>query len=461
MFKRIILVSAGVFLFFGSNIAYAEIIINEVQLNPVAERFIELYNSDNLAVDLTGWYIQRKTATGNDFSSLVSKTYFENKTINANDYFLISKDTLGLSAFTLTESNTIQLKNSDQKVADKIGWGNGESSVADNPPDGKSIQRTDTGWIIASPTPSASNLSSSVNNSINMENNANNNNSLTQNKIELPTIKTKIIAKSLAFAGIPLEFQANNLGYSGEMLNYGRNFWNFGDGDSKEQINNFDKFSHIYSYPGKYIVSLEYYANYYSEIPDTINKITIDVIPLSIIISKVGDEKDFFIELKNNSDYEMDISKWVLSSLNKTFVLPKNTGILSKSKIILSPKITNFTIGDEKNLKLATPTGEIIFNYGVPAIDKQIELSNNIKNPIVSAGKLETVNLEKINTENLNFYNNLSAGAIKSEIVDKNNSYLFFMGFAILLAVSSGAVYFIRQKKIALEEGSDFEILDE
>jgi len=65
----------------GFEPASAEVVINEIQLAPAEARFIELHNTGQAAVNLTDWYIQRKTATGTEFGSSVSKTYFESKTI--------------------------------------------------------------------------------------------------------------------------------------------------------------------------------------------------------------------------------------------------------------------------------------------------------------------------------------------------------------------------------------------
>ena len=108
--------------------AVIKILISEIQISPVGNRFIELYNPNDSAVDLTNWYLQRKTQAGASFSSLVSKTYFEGKSIAARGYFLISREALPaadivLDSLTLTESNSIQFKNSNGDVIDKAGWG--------------------------------------------------------------------------------------------------------------------------------------------------------------------------------------------------------------------------------------------------------------------------------------------------------------------------------------------------
>jgi len=466
--KKIILILLWLVFLSGFHLAQAGVVINEVQLNPVVERFIELYNSGNSAIDLTGWYIQRKTETGNDFSSLVSKTYFEGKIIEANGHFLVSKDALGLNSFTLTNSNTIQLKNSDQKVEDKVGWGNAESRVADNPPDGKSIQRINNEWIINSPTPDADNLSSSINDSGNLENNTEDNNFSTQNitetknKIsETPTIKIKILTNTLAFSGQPFEIKANVFGLSNENIVLGKVYWNFGDGISLEQINNFEKIQHTYYYPGEYVIYSEYYSNVLSKIPDAINKIIVKVVPITVTISKVGDAKDFFIELSNNASSDIDVSSWIIKANEKVFTLPKNSFIMSKNKMTISSRISGFVFSDRYSLELISSTGELIFKY-----------SSFNKTSGVSTRDYSTINKLDINSRDKNLLknneevkiplDNLPAEVIKNDL--SVNNLIYGTSLFIFLGVGASMAYIIRsrsRKSISQITENDFKILDE
>ncbi|MDP3052530.1 MAG: lamin tail domain-containing protein [bacterium] len=131
-------------------IQYSKILINEIQISPIENRFIELYNPNDQAVSLSGWYLQRKTQTGSDFNSFVSKNNFEGKIIEAKSYFVIFRATstysdVVVSGMALTEDNTLQLKNPNQEVADKVGWGSvvdfEGSGSAVNPNENQSIQR--------------------------------------------------------------------------------------------------------------------------------------------------------------------------------------------------------------------------------------------------------------------------------------------------------------------------------
>ncbi|MEI7764999.1 MAG: lamin tail domain-containing protein [bacterium] len=486
------------FLFFGFSFVHAEVIINEVQIKPVGESFIELYNSGDASVDLTGWSIKRKTTSGTEYS-LVSQSRLLGKIISASSYFLLVNegsytgstisDATWATSYSLANDNAITLYNGSNIVS-KTGWGDinindCDITCAPNPADGQSVQKSSTSWIVAIPTPKMVNGNSSVvvpvvtsSGGVGLPIIPTTTTEVKPKVIEIPKIKTKIIAKTLAYVGIPIDLEVSTLGYSGELLRYGKYYWNFGDGDSREvNANQNIKFSHTYYYEGDYEITLEYYSNAYGDIPDTVNKFVVKVIPATISISKVGDEKDFFIELSNNSDYDIDISKWLIASFSKSFVLPKNTNFGSKSKMILSPKVTNFTVEDKKTLKLFKPTGEIAFDFSTPAEIKVnpvllktnsnkadeasvvVEKNNNIQPEIVVPDLSLQKEIEKPNIV-------LAAAPILSEtdqIKDKNTnkSYFFFWGFVVLLFISGGVVYYIRQGKNVSKVGDDFKIIDE
>jgi len=103
-------------------IVYPTVLIYETKVSPIEQRYIKLFNPNNFVVDLTGWYLQRKTETGSSFNSCVSSSNFEGKVILPNDYFLISRGFnqagVTLENLTLTENNTLILKNPKGEVTD-------------------------------------------------------------------------------------------------------------------------------------------------------------------------------------------------------------------------------------------------------------------------------------------------------------------------------------------------------
>lgn len=479
----------------------ASLIINEVQLSPTENRFIELYNTGNSEVDLTGWYIQRKTQTGSSFTSLVSNTNFENKKVGASGYFLISRSAMQgsdivVGNMTLTESNVIQIKNSEGVVVDKICWGEVSDCTdlkTSNPAEGKSISRQNNSLIITTPTPGIQNGSSSTTNDSDADTNTEENNSNTStstnsassssssssNSINNKKIQTKISAKSFGFVGLANNLEASVVGREGEVLFYGRYFWNFGDGSSKEmKVNTGGSTTHTYFYPSEYRVILEYYINDYGEIPDATDEIILKIIPADVLISSVGDEKDFFIELTNNTANEVDISKWMLVSGDKRFVFPKNSKIASKKKVIFSPFVTGFTSLDKSNLKLVNSEWKTVFDYGlsitpVPVLAPTKNVSNTPRVTLVNNNYQDSLNefyVEDIdNTEETfseNTYTdlsntNLGASVIKSDV---KNNYLIYLFLILIIFIGGGMVYFLRKIKTIkskTEDGDDFEILDE
>jgi len=161
-------------------------------------------------------------------------------------------------------------------------------------------------------------------------------------------IKTQISAKDFGLVGSPVVFQTITFGTTGEQLYSGKYFWNFGDGDSSEmKFPNVQSFTHTYLYPGNYRVSLSYYLNDFSSVPDATAQMSIKIVGADISISRVGNAEDFFVELSNNTDYDADISNWILASAQKSFRIPRDTILQVKNKMMISPKITNFSIVDK------------------------------------------------------------------------------------------------------------------
>ncbi|OGI66781.1 hypothetical protein A2642_04320 [Candidatus Nomurabacteria bacterium RIFCSPHIGHO2_01_FULL_39_10] len=485
MSKKLILFFICTILFFSFHSAYAEVIINEVQIagSTANDEFIELYNSGDSVANLTDFYIKKKTSSGSE-SSFVVPSRFEGVTISSGGYLLlareneymgtVSPDIFWPSSYSLANNNSLTLFRGNETDKNEVSW----QTIEEN----KSFQKTTTGWIIAVATPKAQNPNSSSsapvgtgtlisNNSDNDDNHStqNTNSTETKNKIiEEPKIKTKIITKNNVFTGTASSFQAATFGYSKEKLNYGKYFWNFGDGDSKEiQTNSTEKLSHTYLYPGDYVVTLEYYMNFYGDVPDASDKMTIKVTKANFLISAVGDSQDFFVELSNNTDYDADIGNWSLSSSAKNFTFPKNTVISSKKKMTISSVLTHFSVFDKDTLKLITPQGRIVFDYGIslipavpiekiPVQSKQSKISPAVQ-PLEKQLEENTATL----TDTQIPVENLGASIVSSGIV--KDSLISFPSIIALIFIgaSGGAVYFLRKKKIISSAGDDFKILDE
>jgi hypothetical protein len=119
---------------------YPKILISEIQIEGKND-FVEIFNPNEADVNLTGWYLQRKTENAADFSTYASHNLFSGKIIKAKDYFLLanaSSSFLAQATTTnpLTENNALALKNPNGDIVDKVGWGNApeyESAATVNP----------------------------------------------------------------------------------------------------------------------------------------------------------------------------------------------------------------------------------------------------------------------------------------------------------------------------------------
>ena len=138
----------------SSSVSYLKILITEVQIaseEDTKDEFVELYNPNTTDVDLTGWYIQRKTKTSSDYSTFASSTLFSGKKIKAKDYFLVTREGSKFISLAdiivtnpLTEDNTLVLKNPSREEMDKVGWGAAqdfETAPAESPLANQSIGR--------------------------------------------------------------------------------------------------------------------------------------------------------------------------------------------------------------------------------------------------------------------------------------------------------------------------------
>lgn len=111
----------------------AHILINEIMTgtdtNPGHE-FIELYNPTSAAVDLTGWFIRKKSSSGNE-SALLSASRLNKKSIAPGKYFLITNaayteliaDATWAASYSLAQSNnSIILYDKNGIIIDNVSW---------------------------------------------------------------------------------------------------------------------------------------------------------------------------------------------------------------------------------------------------------------------------------------------------------------------------------------------------
>src|SRR3989344_2917430 len=456
--KKLILVFAIVMFFLEYSFALADVVINEFVSDPDSgSEWIELFNDSSAEVSLSDW-------SWTDLASPGGETEHESSPRSLSG-------TVSAAGFFVLEMNNV-LNNSGDSIGlyngasliDRVTFGSvdGYSQDLALPAKGKSGALISGNWQTnQESTKGAVNpFSNSSDDNNNDDDNSSDSSSgsdssstssSTETAIKTSSkIKTEITVRDIAYVGIPLAFQGR-MTQDGRAMSHGRYFWNFGDGDFREvKVINIDKFTHTYYYPGEYTVIFEYYPDHFADMPDASEKINIKVIEPQISISRVGDAGDFFVELANNTSYEVDISGWLLSSNSRSFTVPKNTIIGANKKMIISGRTSGLTIYDLAGLKLLTPQNGVAFVYSPYSAPQASRTVTTVKKnaPETTARAAMPDPGE-----------NLLAAANEAE-VDSHLPWPVYLISVLFISASAFAVYFIRRKKTS-SPGSDFEILDE
>ncbi|MDD5164861.1 MAG: DUF2341 domain-containing protein, partial [Patescibacteria group bacterium] len=110
------------------------VVISEVQITgqTVNDEFIELYNPTEAPIDLTGYILKKKTSGGSE-SNLIVNSRFVDKIIQPKGFLLlvpeenylgsVTPDIRWPKSYSLAPANTLILYNPEEKIIDKVGWG--------------------------------------------------------------------------------------------------------------------------------------------------------------------------------------------------------------------------------------------------------------------------------------------------------------------------------------------------
>ncbi len=352
---------------------------------------------------------------------------------------------------------SIALKDPDLNLVGSVTF----SSSSGGNGDGHTLQKIGSSWVGSIPTPGKSNEVNSVSEKDSTTNTLTTNSSTINTTASssskgtsvskapeaIPKIQTEIISKPGAFVGLAYELKSKTLGYSKEILDEGKFVWSLGDGSIKESLS--DKpFYYIYQYPGDYVVTLDYYLSALSTEPIATDRLVITVMSTDVVIARVGDAKDPFVELENKSTREVNLSKWILKNQNHFFQVPNGTIILPGKKLILSSRVTGFTLEDIQNIVLTRPDGEVVSVY--PHV-----ISNNSKTySQVLNIRPNTQGKAIIDKENVIDLSSQSASASGARIVgDIDIKFLILLALVVILGCI--IVFLIHKRSIntQIEDG--------
>lgn len=358
------------FLFF-TPIASGQMVINEIMYDLEGSdsgyEWIEVYNNGAESVDLTGWKFNDGSNHNLDISS--EKGGQGSFVVTPAEYIILTGGALLFlsehSGYSGTVIDTVMSLNNTSEILSLIDVDSNEvdsvtytNELGANG-DGESLQLINGVFKASSPTLGSVNILSTSSESPTPNEEVDNDESVEENisgGMTYPT-KQQIFADAggdkTVIVGADTIFTGTAHGLKGEVLKNARYVWNFGDGVLREG----KSILHTYQYPNTYTVTLSVSSLEYS----AIDRITVDAHKAEVAIGVANDE---YIEVINNSDYELDVSLWSLVSGEQTFRLPKNTIILPHHKNIFPKTITMLSVSNPYDVSIKYPNGVAAVTFG-------------------------------------------------------------------------------------------------
>lgn len=456
-------------------VAEANVRVNEIAWMGTTvsgtNEWIELYNTNDTSVDLSGWSIFALDGSPSISlaGSIAPRGYFLIERTDDTTVPDIAADLIAPFGSGLANGGeTLYLKDESGMTIDTIMGGNNWENIGGDNNTKETAQYTTSGWVTGVSTPRTANVShgavlgastttsssspaSSVSPSIS--------NPSSGRVVNIPPTPTYPRKEISVFAGddknaltyTPVIFSGIAYGLYDEPLSSATYRWNFGDGarDDGREV------SHAYQFPGEYTVVLEVFWGKEHKT----DSLTVSVVAPGIVLGAVVSGTEGFIELSNHSKRDVELSLWQLHTPSGImFTIPRNTFIAGGQSVRFPNKITNL-LDLSGGLELTYPDGTTVSTsllaseQSVAAVFPQrSESSLLVKAPLpkVAASATESsqmanvsnavdnvpasVVLWKGNKEN----NDLQIGNIR-EIASGNMKWVFLM-LCISLVVLAGFI---------------------
>ncbi|MFA6797636.1 MAG: PKD domain-containing protein, partial [Candidatus Paceibacterota bacterium] len=178
--------------------------------------------------------------------------------------------------------------------------------------------------------------------------------------VEEESFKVSAGRERIAYVGTPINFTAKN-NKDGKNLDFK---WSFGDATE----NKGNEISHVYKYPGEYIVVLN--AQYNGE--KAVSRTSVKVLEPKIMLSINQNS----LEITNNGDDEINIGDWKIKGSQSEFLIPRDTIISSKNKVILSLGDIGFVSESFSSIRIEDQSINTIA-FSQDFIDSSIKKDNN------------------------------------------------------------------------------------
>jgi hypothetical protein len=417
--KKLFLIAFIFLTLFLSGKVYANPQITEVMYDvsgtDTNREWIEIYNPDNTALDLTKLkFFEANTnhtitaSVGNGVLDPQGFAVLADKPDNFKTDFPGYTGQILDSTFSLSNSGeNLALKAADGTILDSITY----DPLLGAGGDGNSLQKIANSWAASAPTPGADNSVSQpvatttppVATTTATTSPASATTTIIQTHTvikylsvhsspedlssyqENPVFELSAGRERVVYVGTPLEFAANHK-LSKDLQWVSCTFiWSYGDG--MEGIG--EHVSHIYKHAGEYSVIVNGTCGSKNSVSRT--KVLVLAPHISMVITATD------IEIFNNGSTEVNLGLWKIKNESDSFVFPQDTIIAPLHSILLSIEDTKIKLIASSTISLYNPMDKVIAmtNYNVPVasvpspvmdVYNQIQAQEEYIQPIVQKG---------------------------------------------------------------------------
>lgn len=362
--------------------ASAQVVISEVMYDvPSASgaddtrEWIEIFNAGASSVDLTGWKIN--DGSNHNLNAPPQNGGVGSLTLASGAYAILADDaftflSLYASVSTVIDtsidlnntSDTLTLINADGAVSDTVAYTKEMGAAGD----GNSVHRmsvASAALAAAAPSPGSGSLAADASGTGSSVSAASSTPAQATPTAAAPVSSYVPPPMPLLFAdagedrevivAADVEFEAGAYNRSREAVEAGVRFhWNFGDGTTAEGAS----VLHHYAYPGRYLVVLEIAENRSA----ASDRFIVTAAPAALALETLPDGG---VAIGNLSGKDLDLSRWVIRSFAREFILPEGTVVLESEALRIPQKTLGFWSGP--SAELAYPNGALALRPGEAA----------------------------------------------------------------------------------------------
>jgi hypothetical protein len=365
---------------------FASVTIHEVAwMGSVASanhEWIELYNSGQAAVVVSGWTI----TDGMNLSISLDGE------LAAGEYAVLertSEESAPGTAFMLytgalvNTGATLMLRNQDQEIMDQVAGGTDWELLGGDNVTKETAQYTTGGWVTAPGTPGAPNT-------INQSDTGSEDGELGESSGRSGVLATTTQAAktvllrntksqlSLAVVGQTVAYVQQTVPFSvvpdglGETITRSLLYtWNFGDSFS----NTGKEVKHRFAYPGTYVVTVHgAYAKH-----TQVARHEITILPITMSLTR---NARYDLQIHNDAPYEIDISGYRING-DREIVLPSHTILLPKGTLTIAAKRLE-EIPGRSSVTLYDATGTVIAATNVTSVSYEVSGEDTLSHTAVS-----------------------------------------------------------------------------